>query len=300
MTSTTSEPNPRDLADKGGVILPNMAVRVITALVLLPVILFGSFVGGWLFTIMVMLLTAIASMEFYYMETGREAQGSALTGVPMALIINLAAMLNQAMLGVAALGIGLALTTALETARHPRRPKRTILQVLSTLGATLYIAFPMSFLIAIRNIPLTGIIWLFVIYAVTWGTDTFAYLGGRAIGRTKLAPLLSPKKTVEGAIIGIIGGIIPSLIILYASHLLSVPSLIAVCIGPFVAIMGDLFESALKRFFQVKDSRIRGLNLFPGHGGVLDRIDALLWVITLFYIFLTLTGPYGGLFIGRG
>lgn len=298
MTSTTSEPNPRDFANKR-IALPNMTVRIITALALLPIILFGSFVGGWLFTAMVMLLTAIACLEFYYMETGREAQGSALTGVPMALMINLAAMLNQPILGAAALGIGLLLTMILETIRHPNRPKRTLFQVLSTLGATLYIAFPMSFLIAIRNIPLTGIIWLFVIYAVTWGTDTFAYLGGRAIGKTKLAPALSPQKTVEGAIIGILGGIIPTVVILSASHLLSIPALIAVTLGPFVAIIGDLFESTLKRFFQVKDSRIKGLNIFPGHGGVLDRIDALLWVITLFYIFLTLTGPYGGLFIGR-
>src|SRR5690606_17236083 len=99
-----------------------------------------------------------------------------------------------------------------------------------------------------------------------WGSDTFAYLGGRFFGKTKLAPVLSPKKTVEGAIIGIFGGIIPATLVLFLGEQLTTGSFLLVCAGPFAAIGGDLFESALKRYFGVKDSHIAGLNIFPGHG----------------------------------
>ena len=69
------------------------------------------------------------------------------------------------------------------------------------------------------------------------------------------------------------------------------PTLIPmVVVGPFFAVIGDLFESALKRFFRVKDSYVEGLNLFPGHGGVLDRIDALLWVTTWVFLYLLVLG----------
>ncbi len=63
-----------------------------------------------------------------------------------------------------------------------------------------------------------------------------------------------------------------------------------IVIGPFIAIAGDLFESALKRFFRIKDSHLPGLNIFPGHGGVLDRVDALIWVALFVYVYAGLTG----------
>ena len=102
-----------------------------------------------------------------------------------------------------------------------------------------------------------------MILCVTWGTDTFAYIGGRLWGKTKLAPKLSPKKTVEGAIVGAIGGITGALILLAYTHTISPGSLIFVLLAPLVAIAGDLVESALKRFFGVKNSHIDGWIFCP-------------------------------------
>lgn len=289
MTAPSSQ-----LTDSTASARTNMLTRIRTALIIMPVILYGAFNGGWLFAIQVMIIAILALVEFFLMEKGRWSQGSALIGVPTCLLVILAFHLRIDVLWIGAV-IGCAIITLiLETVRHRSDFRQSIWQAISTLAGVAYVGFPCALLVAIRNLEPTGLMWLFIIFSVTWGTDTFAYIGGRMFGKTKLAPILSPKKTVEGAIIGIIGGIVPTLAILSQARLFSIPILIVICIGPFVAIAGDLFESALKRFFQVKDSHIQGLNIFPGHGGVLDRIDALIWVTVFFYGFLALTGPLGG------
>ena len=155
-----------------------------------------------------------------------------------------------------------------------------------TLAGVFYIGFPSGFLVAIRNAEPNGIIWLLAIFSTTWSTDTFAYLGGRLFGKHKLAPRLSPKKTIEGALIGVLFGFGITLVLLAATDLLNSTTLLLILLAPFVAIAGDLFESALKRYFKVKDSFVQGLNVFPGHGGVLDRVDAMLWVTVIYFIML--------------
>jgi phosphatidate cytidylyltransferase len=124
-----------------------------------------------------------------------------------------------------------------------------------------------------------------LLLAVVMGADTFAYFTGRAAGRTPLAPSLSPKKTVEGALGGIAGGIAGALVV-RALGLPGLPPWHAVGLGAAAAALGtagDLFESALKRWAGVKDSG----TLFPGHGGMLDRLDSLLFAApVLYYYFL--------------
>jgi phosphatidate cytidylyltransferase len=128
-----------------------------------------------------------------------------------------------------------------------------------------------------------GPLWVFVAIAVTFANDTGAYFAGRALGRHKLYPLISPSKTVEGAAGGLVGGLLAVMVsrltffptlTLADCFLVAIPSAI---IGP----IGDLLESMLKRSAGVKDS---GRTL-PGHGGVLDRIDALLFVTAWVYAY---------------
>ena len=107
---------------------------------------------------------------------------------------------------------------------------------------------------------------------------------------TKLAPLISPNKTVEGAIGGILGAWVPAFLLLHFTGALEPALVPMVVIGPLLAVGGDLFESAMKRFFRVKDSYVAGFNVFPGHGGVLDRIDALVWVASWVYFNLLALG----------
>jgi phosphatidate cytidylyltransferase len=157
-----------------------------------------------------------------------------------------------------------------------------------TLAGLAYTSFPAAFLIAIR-MPPNGLIWVLLIICATWGTDTLAYLGGRWWGKTPLAPRISPKKTREGAITGILFGFAAGVAVLALSGKLSVGMVILVALLPPTAVLGDLFESRLKRFFYAGDSHIAGLNLIPGHGGMLDRTDSLVWVTTLCYMYLLIT-----------
>ncbi len=122
---------------------------------------------------------------------------------------------------------------------------------------------------------------LFVLFATVWAGDIFAYLTGKTIGRKKLAPNLSPSKTVEGAI----GGATASIFfgVLVALLLGLKEAIIPIIISAFIMQIGDLFESFIKRQVKVKDSS----NIIPGHGGILDRIDALIFASLVFLIFYT-------------
>jgi phosphatidate cytidylyltransferase len=288
MATTPSEPSSVEKPQR----FSNLTLRLLTVAVALPIALFTVYVDGWLMVILVCIIAAIGLVEFYILGQGRQMQGSSITGIPMAVAVIVAFFLDQDALWVGALLVGALATFILETIRHPRQVRRSLLQVGTTLAGVLYVAFPLGFLIAIRNLP-DGWTWALLVLIVTWATDTFAYFGGRQWGKTQLAPRLSPKKTVEGAIAGVIGGIVVAAVWLLIYDKLSVTSFILIAVCPFVAIIGDLVESAMKRLFQVKDSHIVGLDILPGHGGVLDRIDALLLVSTFSYFYLQITGIAG-------
>lgn len=146
----------------------------------------------------------------------------------------------------------------------------------------IYIALPLSYLIFLRE-ETNGQWWLLLLLVIIWANDTFAYFTGKGIGKTGLSRI-SPKKTVEGAIGGLLGGFVAAF--LYNGFLsmgLSVGAVavLSVVIGA-VGIIGDIAESLLKRAAGVKDSG----TIIPGHGGVLDRIDSLIFPIPLIYYFV--------------
>lgn len=129
-----------------------------------------------------------------------------------------------------------------------------------------------------------GLGWFLFALLITWMADTFAYLVGKTFGRTKLIPRVSPRKTVEGAIGGLVAAGITAVIVV---NLFGLPmnSLVAAGLGVVLGalgMLGDLFESQLKRRAGVKDSG----NAIPGHGGFLDRIDALIWVLLATFAFV--------------
>lgn len=265
----------------------NFRTRILTAAALIPIGIVGMFVGGPLWLVMMSALGVIGVLEFFTLEKGRDMQGSTLIGVPSLLMI-LVGFYNESAAVVAGVLIFCGVATfLLETARHPQNLRQSLLQTGSTLLGVSYLGFPLGFLVAISRWE-QSFVWLVVIFALTWGCDTFAYFGGRLWGKRKLAPRLSPKKTVEGAIVGIVGGFLPALLFLIAGDAFSISAMIMLAIAPIVAILGDLLESGIKRAFGVKDSHVAGLNVIPGHGGVLDRIDSLLAVAFFCYLWIVL------------
>lgn len=153
---------------------------------------------------------------------------------------------------------------------------------LMLLGA-LYVGYGFSAMIDVRDMGEHGLFWAFLSFGCIWASDIGAYFTGRAIGRTKLWPSISPNKTIEGAI----GGIVLSLVVAIVFAVLGPDTITigrALLIGAVAAIagqFGDLIQSAYKRVRDIKDTG----NLLPGHGGVLDRCDS--WLIVFPLLLLT-------------
>jgi phosphatidate cytidylyltransferase len=169
--------------------------------------------------------------------------------------------------------------------------KRALVEALPAAGISssglLLVAFTLSY-----SVPLHGLGWMgprFLLFAcgITWAGDTVAYFVGRGIGKHLLAPKLSPKKTWEGSV----GSMAGSLVVAWAfSYWIKIPvgHLLAMgAVGNVAGQMGDLLESAYKRSAGVKDSG----GLLPGHGGILDRIDALILCIPVIWYYLVIVNP---------
>jgi phosphatidate cytidylyltransferase len=167
-----------------------------------------------------------------------------------------------------------------------RRPKETaFIGWAWTVAGILYVGWLLSYLVALRGLD-DGRNWLLFALFVTFGSDTTAFFIGRALGRHYLAPQISPGKTWEGFIGGVLGAIIVSLLFnLIPALRLPVGYVSVMLLGLLVSVMGqlgDLVESLLKRNMDVKDSG----RLMPGHGGILDRMDSIVFagIVVYYYV----------------
>ena len=254
--------------------------RVLSALVLLPLVIgIAWYLAPIYTTILIGIVTLLAFDEYARMARHgsdgfpRVIAGAATlavyvgvwSGVPLALV--LAPALLAA--GAAAVGRG-------------RVDEDAVRLSAVTLFPLLYLAVPLGMAAAIHTDR--GPVALLVPFLVVVASDSAQYYGGRTMGRRPLAPRISPKKTVEGAITGIV---VAALVTPFLARLVTpeAPIGLLVALGVLLAIigiMGDLFESLLKRASGIKDSS----SLIPGHGGILDRIDALLFVFPAYALFL--------------
>jgi phosphatidate cytidylyltransferase len=160
----------------------------------------------------------------------------------------------------------------------------------SFFGA-LYLGMPLSCLILIREMN-TGLVLTLATMTSIWAADSFAYVGGSLFGRHKLAPVISPKKSWEGLFFATLGSILMWYVVplIFMGHTSLIAALVLGTVVSFSSLAGDLFESRIKRDVGVKDSG----SLLPGHGGILDRIDSLLFTSTLVFIILSLAGALLG------
>ena len=170
--------------------------------------------------------------------------------------------------------------------------KNETISILSHNGFGFIYLFPALFILPIFSNVLEGNHpWLLAsVFILIWTSDTFAYLSGRFLGKNKLFERISPKKTWEGFLGGLLFTVAAAIILAYYLDFLSTGAWIG--LGILVAIcgtLGDLFESAIKRNFKVKDSG----SFIPGHGGILDRIDSLLLVLPLAYLYLSIIYAFG-------
>ncbi len=253
-----------------------LRTRIIAAAIAIPIVIFGVWAGGIWFFGGVTIVALIAGWEFNQMMKagGYHTTLFIILGLILLLILNS----YRSDLSLPLI-ISLALLFSLVWQLFQKDTGPTVNWAL-TLAGGLYIGWGMGHFVALRELS-DGMAWVWLALLATWGSDTLAYFVGRAIGRHKLWPRHSPKKTWEGLFGGILGGLIGAGLVAFFSNLGWGTALVIGAIIPIAGLFGDLSISMMKRHVGVKDSS----HLFPGHGGFLDRIDSLLFVsvVTFYY-----------------
>lgn len=260
----------------GGFLTSELGMRIVSALVLAAVALLATLEGGWLFAAFWLLAGLAILVEWIRMtriEPGTPAQVAGALGLAAITVVEGVTRAPGPSFLAAFVALGILLATL--------RPGRDRLWGGAGFAyAAVIVAVPP----AVREHPDLGIVGLLWMFAIVWVTDVAAYFTGRSIGGPKLWPRVSPKKTWSGFVGGLAAGTAAGVLVAVLAEgrgwapqapvwLVVVVSLIGAAVGQ----LGDLGESALKRRFEVKDSG----QLIPGHGGVMDRLDAFWSVCVL-------------------
>jgi phosphatidate cytidylyltransferase len=261
----------------------NLWTRVAAALVLAPLAIAAAYAGSWWWIAPVTLLAIGLFVEWLTVVGSAREKSVVAAGVAALAVAGLCLGFARVELALAALALGVA-ATALLSVRQRRW----------TSAGFLYAGAAQMGSVLVRFDTATGFIALVFVLLIVWVTDIGGYFAGRGIGGAKLWPRVSPNKTWAGAI----GGFGASLVVASGFAALDLgrswPLLMLAAVLSVIAQLGDLFESAVKRRFGVKDSS----HIIPGHGGLMDRLDGYIAVIALASIFGLLRGGVDG--VGRG
>jgi phosphatidate cytidylyltransferase len=263
----------------GGTRQGALELRLASAAVAIPIIVLLIWAGARWYTGVVAALLAVATLEF---QVARGSRLNVLAFMGAALSAGLAVAAHARGEWLIWLVTGAVLLPLLwALAAYPIED--AVFEWLWAVGAVLYLGWLGCHLVLLRDVG-DGRDWVFLAVFSTFATDTGAYFVGRAIGRTRLAPAISPGKTVEGAIGGMVCGVAAVLLFNYFLGLRVEPALVIplAVLLPVAAQAGDLIESKLKRGMQVKDAS----RLIPGHGGLMDRFDSVLLAIVVVYYYL--------------
>ncbi|HHP7238560.1 phosphatidate cytidylyltransferase [Longibacter sp.] len=268
--------------------------RVLTALVAAPVVLGLAYVGGWPFAALIAAIGLVAQSEIFAIARSSGCTPNAVVGYALGVLVVAGVMVPAAW--------ALALTVAVvfvALAPFVLEKDNFLANLMITLGSGLYPSGFLAALVALRTgrgpeVDAMGAFLLVMLtFFLVWATDIFALYTGKAVGRTKLAPSISPNKTWEGAI----GGAIAAALVAAGFKIMGAVDLAWVDLGAVVVICGilsqagDLAESQIKRSAGVKDTS----SILPGHGGLLDRFDSMAVAAPLTYLYLV---RVAGIFVG--
>ena len=270
-----------------------MKTRLLTTAVAVPFLIFVLVVRGWFAELVIVIATLVALHECYEALDKAGYKPSRWAGYLAAVLMwpldRFTGVLDPLLLVVASTGVAL---TGVMLSREPKFPDAA-----ASVYPLMTCLLPMSmFMMMMDNMygVIPGIALVTMAFAIAYGTDGLAYLGGIRFGRHKLCPTVSPKKTVEGAVFGVMGGLLfAQLCRLVFVHLFGVPmpgvpATVALgLIGSFAGQIGDLTASLLKRYSGIKDYG----NLFPGHGGMMDRLDSVFFTMIVMYCYTLVLNP---------
>ena len=261
----------------------NLVTRVLFALVILAVIISTGLLGGWFWFGVISAATLVGQWEFYRVF-GIEKNPQGIVGylVSVGYWVSLAFNRPDFMLPILVIGfVGLMMMFVI------RFEKTTSEQAIASFFGIIYPVVLLSYMYRIRMLE-DGIILVWLPFIGSWVADTFAYLVGILIGKHKMVPKLSPGKSWEGAVGGVLGAMLFGALfgLVIKGHFTTIQNPILACVllcgaAAVVSIFGDLCASAFKRKHDVKDYS----NLIPGHGGIMDRFDSVLFIApAIFYL----------------
>jgi len=256
-----------------------LLIRALSAIVLLPIAVVLILLGGWALTGVLIVVLGVAALEYVRLMQRGGYRPTWWIILSLIVVLLIDPILSQSTLTSTALSLALIVSLAWQLTR--RSPSATADWAL-TLAGGLYLGWAGRHFILIREFP-NGALWLLLVLTGTWFADSGAYLVGVRWGRHKLAPMLSPKKSWEGLIGGIALGVAANALLALAVSLPALHGAMLGLSGATLGTLGDLSISMMKRQVGAKDSG----RLIPGHGGVLDRIDSLIFAVLAGYLYLS-------------
>jgi phosphatidate cytidylyltransferase len=251
--------------------MSNFTLRLVSAVILAPIVLGCIWLGGWVFFLLCAAAAAGVLSEWTRLVVGNADARVLLPGMAALAVALLLAGLDEPGAAAGMIGLGAVLAGGVVAAWPLRFPARN--PPLWAATGVLYGGAAFIGPALLRRDPALGLTAVLFVALSVWATDIFAYVTGRAVGGPLLWPQVSPKKTWAGAIGGLIGGVVAGTLVAYASGIgRLVPVGIVALMLSVLTQAGDLFESAVKRRFGAKDAGA----LIPGHGGLMDRLDGFL------------------------
>ncbi|MFH1241039.1 MAG: phosphatidate cytidylyltransferase [Pseudomonadota bacterium] len=260
--------------------------RWLTAIVLTPILIFLIGPGPrWAFHIFLYLVSMVGLVEFFKLGGPHLPRFVRWSCYTLTLILFLVIHLRQILLAPIIIVLWAAVPMTYFMLNHPLPDKELSADIGKAVLGPIYVALPIALLQLIDILP-HGNLWIFFVLSVIVANDTLAFYAGRLFGRHKLHEPISPGKTWEGAIGGVIGSVFAGALFVKIVHIH--PLNMAILILSFALSVagqtGDLVESMVKRAHGVKDSG----RILPGHGGILDRIDGLIFAIPVLYLYISL------------
>ncbi|MGB3446028.1 MAG: phosphatidate cytidylyltransferase [Xanthobacteraceae bacterium] len=260
----------------------NLTLRIVAGVVLAPLTIAAAYFGGWLWAALATAATAGMYAEWLFVVQAIRPRVVA-AGIAPLVVAGIALALGLP--GKALLAIAVGLIAIALVARVNRG---------WALAGLLYAAAALIGAVLVRADPQSGFIALLFVLLIVWVTDIGGYFAGRSIGGPKLWVRISPKKTWAGALGGFGGSLVVAAGFAASGFGRMLPLLLLAAALSVVSQLGDLFESAVKRRFGVKDSS----NVIPGHGGLLDRLDGFVAAIVIAAVIGVIRGGFDG--VGRG
>jgi phosphatidate cytidylyltransferase len=258
----------------------NMLVRAITGFFFVSFIILATIFGGWYFQILFGIVAIFTLNEFYSLFKDSKVKPNLSQGLIIGALLYLMSLysINEDELTIYLIGLLVLLFPLVGFAELYRKNATPFQNMGVTILGLVYIVLPFVLINAMRLN--TDNFWpVLSIFILTWFSDTFAYLVGRKIGKRKLFERISPNKSWEGFIGGVVFSVLAGLVIAYFTDDSFIKYTVYGVIISSFGTLGDLIESMLKRSLKIKDSG----TILPGHGGLLDRFDAVIFTIPIIY-----------------